>query len=533
MRIPGWLFFLSGLLVFVGMTGLCAVASYSLVRGTVIDARESGVEVPDVIELAGYALDPPEVDELDFNDYMSQRPLPPEPTDVPAFTAFLADQPAPTNTPQPGETLPPPTPTPLPDDTPEPTVAVPATEAGPTELPTWEDPRRITVLLMGVDQRSSEFDREDAHRTDTMILVQVDPVDDTIGLLSIPRDLWVRIPGFQSGRITTANYLGDLNELPGGGPQLAMDTVRANLGVSVDKYVRINFEVFEEVVDILAPEGVEICVEEPIFDPDFPDEGFGFIEVRFEPGCQMMRTEQLLQYARTRATDGGDFDRNRRQQQVLRALQEHLLSAGGITRFASQIPALYNELAASYETNFSVEEVLALGSLVSQISTDDINSGSINALHVTFDQTDEGDQILLPRQNAIADAVRQAFDPPRDLTLAELRERADLDNVRIVVYNNTSIRGLAGDTSEWLRGEHGIDVEAVGNIDPPQGAVGITIRTYTGQIDAARYLAALLGLPDTSIVPGDDGLTSADVMIVVGSDAQALISAPGAEGATP
>jgi len=529
MRIPGWLFFISGLLVFIGMTGLCALASYSLVRGTVIDARENGVEVPDVGELVSYALDPPEVEDLEFSDYMSQRPLPPEPTNVPSYADFLADRPAPTNTPQPGETLPPPTQTPLPEATPEPIAAQP-TDAGPTELPSWEDPRRITVLLMGVDQRSSEFDRENAHRTDTMILVQVNPVDETIGLLSIPRDLWVRIPGFQSARITTANYQGDLNELPGGGPQLAMDTVRANLGVSVDKYVRINFEVFEEVVDILAPDGVEICVEEAIYDPDFPDEGFGFIEVRFEPGCQMLQTEQLLQYARTRATDGGDFDRNRRQQQVLRALQAHLLSAGGIARFASQIPTLYNELADSYETNFSLEEVLALGSLVSRISTDNINSGSINALHVTFDQTDTGDQILLPRQNAIADAVQQAFDPPRDLSLAELRELADLDDVRIVVYNNTSIRGLAGDTSEWLRGEHGIDVEAVGNIDPPQEATAITIRTYTGEIDAARYLARLLGLPDTSIVPGDDGLTSADVMIVVGSDAQALLSAPGAAG---
>ena len=527
MRIPGWMFFLGLLTGFVAMTGLCAFASYSFVRSTVVDARENGVDLPDAGELLSYALDPPEfdTDELSFDEFAENRDPRPTLTPVISFNEFVANQPTPTNTPAPGETI-----------TPEPTAMPTEEESAPVEdvnvepsatpLPAWTDPRRLTVLLMGIDQRSAVEDAEDAYRTDTMILVQVDPVNEQVGVLSIPRDLFVTIPGFQANRITTANYQGDLNAVPGGGPALAMDTVRANLGVPVDKYVRINFDVFLEVVEVIAPDGVEICVEEEIYDPDYPDTGYGFIEVRFEPGCQILEPERLLQYARTRATQGSDFDRNRRQQQVLRALQEHLLSVGGITRFASQIPALYNELAASYETNFSVEEVLALGSLVSQISTDDISSGSINALHVTFDQTDEGDQILLPRQNAIADAVRQAFDPPRDLSLAELRERADLDNVRIVVYNNTTIRGLAGDTSEWLRGEHGIDVEAVGNIDPPQGAVGITIRTYTGEIDAARYLAALLGLPDTSIVPGDDGLTSADVMIVVGSDAQALISAP-------
>lgn len=521
MRIPGWFFFLSAVALFVGLTGLCAVLTFSFVRGTVIDARENGVELPDVVKLVEYAVDPPELagaQASDFESFAQNRQQRPTPTLVLSYQEFLTQQPPPDATP----------------DT-EPTQAVvdviptATTEPQEDQMPTWEDPRRLTVLLMGVDQRSSEFDTENAHRTDTMILVQVDPVNKTIGMLSIPRDLYVRIPGFQSARVTTANYLGDLNELPGGGPQLAMDTVRSNLGVTVDKYVRINFEVFTRVVDILAPDGVEVCVDESIYDPDYPDEGFGTIEVRFEPGCQAMNTERLLQYARTRATEGGDFDRNRRQQQVIRALQKHLLSVGGVTRFATQIPNLYRELSASYKTNLSLEEVLALASLVSQIPDDRISSGTINALHVTFGETADGQQILLPRQNALADAVQQAFDPPRNLTLAEYRERAEGENARIVVYNNTTIRGLAGDTREWLTGR-GVTVETVGNIDPPQDVTAITIRDYTGKPNTARYLAALMGLPSEAIIPGGDGLTSADIMIVVGSDAQQLISAPENDG---
>jgi polyisoprenyl-teichoic acid--peptidoglycan teichoic acid transferase len=522
MRIPGWLVFLTLIVSFVAMTGICAVGSYGFVRTTVIDARENGVELPDVGELVSYVVDPPEFDEkeLSFEAFNQARQIRPTPTIVIDYETFVAAQPTASSTPRPGETI-----TPQPSATPTEQTASGDVSAGPTALPAWEDPRRVNVLLMGVDQRSSEFDTERAHRTDTMILVQVDPVLKTIGMLSIPRDLFVDIPGFDDGRITTANYLGDSQAYPGGGPQLAMDTVRANLGVPVDLYVRINFEVFERVVDILAPDGIEICVEEEINDLDFPDEGYGFIQVRFEPGCQQMNTTQLLQYARTRATDGGDFDRNRRQQQVLRALQEHLLSAGGITRFATQIPRLYNELSDSYKTNISLEDVIKLGTLVSDVPNENITSGTINQLHTSFGQMADGAEILVPRQNALADVVAQTFDPPRNLTTAERRERAESENADIVVYNNTTITGLAGSTREWLTGR-GVDVAGVGNIDPPQNGTEILIRDYTGNPDTARYLADLMGLPQNAIRPGNDGATSADVMIVVGSDAESLIAAP-------
>src|SRR5690606_34612896 len=94
------------------------------------------------------------------------------------------------------------------------------------DIPEWNDPRRITILLMGIDQRSDAPEIEEAYRTDTMMIVQITPANDRIGVLSIPRDLWVDIPGYTAGRITTANYRGDLDRLPQGGPGLAMETVR-------------------------------------------------------------------------------------------------------------------------------------------------------------------------------------------------------------------------------------------------------------------------------------------------------------------
>lgn len=85
------------------------------------------------------------------------------------------------------------------------------------QLTPWDGAGRVTLLLLGVDYRDWEAQTE-ASRSDTMILLTLDPQTKTAGILSIPRDLWVSIPGFQHGKINTAYYLGDAYQLPGGGP---------------------------------------------------------------------------------------------------------------------------------------------------------------------------------------------------------------------------------------------------------------------------------------------------------------------------
>lgn len=489
MRVPAWMFII-GLVAFIAMTALCSVVSFSVAREFVINTEDSGIELPS------------------FQDFAAAQPTPSR-TAPPATV---------TNTPPPGVTF-----TPAPTTEPaEEAVNIAEANDPLAEIEPWNDLSRITILLMGIDQRSAVEERG-PFRTDTMILVQIDPIQKRAGVLSIPRDLWVDVPGYGGNRITRANYLGDLNELPGGGPVLAMDTVRANLGVQVDYFVRVNFEVFETVVDTLAPNGVEVCPQERIHDDKYPDAGYGFIVVTFEPGCQRLQSERLLQYARTRATQGSDFDRNLRQQEVLKGLQREVLSAGGILNFVTQIPALYSQLSDSYQTNLPLDEILSLAKLTSEIGQDDVTFKAINNLHVDFGMTEDGtQQILIPRQDSIRFVVQEAFNPVTGLSLADLRQRAEDEAAQIVVYNNTSISGLAGQTREWLTGR-GVTVSAVGNIEPPADATAITIRDYTGKPWTAQYLAALMNLPADAVVPGRDGLTSADVMVVVGSDVQTLL----------
>lgn len=478
MRIPGWLMIV-GLLVVIALTGGLALLAFNVARQVAIDAGNAGIQF------------------TGFDQTLRNLPTAtPFPTAAPAVIQAA--------TPAPGETVV------------TPTVGPTAT-LDPAADYTWDDPRRFTVLLMGIDQRKA-VEEKGPFRTDTMIVISVDPVRKTAGVLSIPRDLWVKIPGYNQGRINTANSLGDSNAYPGGGPALAAETVRQNLGISIDKYIRINFDVFTAVVNTLAPDGVEICVPEVIDDPNYPDAGYGFIHVHFDAGCQVLDAEKLLQYARTRNTNASDFDRARRQQQVLQAMREKVLSVGGITNFIGQAPALWQELSDSFVTNLTLDEIISLGTLVQEIPREKIQFGVIDNLYVDLATTNTGDQVLIPRTGAIRFLIQQVFNPQDDLSLSDLKSRADAEKASITVFNNTDVVGLAGQTRDWLAGR-GVDIASVGNTQQPDNADTI-IRVYTGKIWTGKYLAALMGLPADRVQPGADGLTTSDIAIVVGPDMQ-------------
>src|SRR6185369_8312461 len=112
---------------------------------------------------------------------------------------------------------------------------------------TWSDPRAINIVLFGIDQRTALA--EVSNNTDTIIILHIDPARNTMGVLSVPRDLWVNIPGFQTARINTAYATGEAFDYPGGGSALALETISQNLGINAENFVLINFTVFTTMVD--------------------------------------------------------------------------------------------------------------------------------------------------------------------------------------------------------------------------------------------------------------------------------------------
>ena len=263
-------------------------------------------------------------------------------------------------------------------------------------------------------------------------------------------------------------------------------------------------------------------MRELIDDPDYPDAGYGTIPVRFEPGCQRMNGERLLQYARTRATEGSDFDRARRQQEVLKAMQQQVVSLGGVGNLIAQVPALWDELSGSFKTNLTMDQIIRLGALVSEIDSGDITTGVIDNLYVTFATTAEGDKVLIPNYSAIRGLISRVFNPQEAVSEGDLRARALAENAAIAVFNNTDVAGLAGQTRDWLIGR-GLSVAQVGNTPGPNNSPTV-IRYYGGYEATARYLASLMNLPIDRVQPGADGLIAQGVAVIAGTDIQPLLS---------
>jgi LCP family protein required for cell wall assembly len=278
------------------------------------------------------------------------------------------------------------------------------TGPGPEAVPDWSERERVNILLLGIDQRPNE---EGPWRSDTMVLVTVDPQSMTAGALSIPRDLYVEIPGYGERRINMAHFLGEAYDYPGEGPGLAMQTIEYNFGIPVHYYIRINFQGFREIVDYLG--GVTIEVEEEIWDYRYPDGQYGYTTIHIPAGTQSMDGRMALQYARTRHS-GTDFDRLRRQRQVLLAIREKALRLDLIPK----IPALASTMGQSVITNLQLGEVVTLAQIATRIGAEDIRFAVIDeSMTVPVALEEEGD-VLFPKREKIRQVVEEVFDsaPP-------------------------------------------------------------------------------------------------------------------------
>ncbi len=230
-------------------------------------------------------------------------------------------------------------------------------EAGeqPGRMTQWVNVPALNVLLLGTDARPDEAD---VPRTDTMILASLDPQSQSLGLLSLPRDLWLPIPGLGfSSKINTAYQLGETEGYPGGGPQLAKDTVSSFIGQPVQYFVRVNFQGFVELVDLIG--GVDVVVPATIHDDQYPTEDYGYQTFHLDAGVQHLDGETALKYVRTRNIDD-DYSRARRQQQVIRAVADKVLRADMLPTLLPKLPRLLYTRRSSIETDIPMAVMLDL-----------------------------------------------------------------------------------------------------------------------------------------------------------------------------
>ncbi|MDQ3541137.1 MAG: LCP family protein, partial [Chloroflexota bacterium] len=233
------------------------------------------------------------------------------------------------------------------------------------DLPEWSGTDPVTILLLGVDKSV-----QGASRTDTLILVNIDPVGKTASMLSIPRDLKVVIPGYGINKINAAFALGEFNQVQGGGAGLTIRTIEANLGVPVHHFAQVDFDGFVRMIDTVG--GVTIDVPYPLKDDEYPADNYQYQRIYFPSGWQHLRGEQALQYARTRHQDG-DQRRSERQQQVLLALRDQAIDLDLI----SKLPTLIGQFGDSVRTDISVDTAIQMARLGREIPRDQITQYSL------------------------------------------------------------------------------------------------------------------------------------------------------------
>jgi LCP family protein required for cell wall assembly len=211
-------------------------------------------------------------------------------------------------------------------------------------------PRPTDLLILGVDARPGE---RYLTRTDSIMLLNVSPADLSVTVLSIPRDVFIEVPGYGEQRINTINVLGE-QEAEGSGPDLVRASLYESFGVDVDSYVRIDFQGFAALVDAVG--GVDIDIPKLIIDYEYPTIDGGTMTVRFDPGREHMDGERALQYARTRHQDG-DYQRAARQQQVMAAIVKKLFGPGAIIYG----PRVWQALQAHTDTDLGFWDMLGMG----------------------------------------------------------------------------------------------------------------------------------------------------------------------------
>lgn len=394
---------------------------------------------------------------------------------------------------------------------PPPSVAIPDSELPPV----WDGASRVNILFLGLDERDWAAGLG-APRSDSMILFTIDPLSKTAGMISIPRDLWVNVPGFGYSRINTAYSSGEGNKLPGGGPGLAMKTVEQFLGVPIQYYAQVDFGAFEEAIDAMG--GLEICVPEKIMVSVIGKAN----KYPIKPGCQTLPGYLALGYARNRKTEGGDVDRAKRQQEVIIALRNQVFSPANFPHMVAIAPDVYAEASSGLRTNLTFDDALKLGRLMTQIPVESIKQGVIDYSMGSFDNVilgGENASVVKPFPDKIRELRDLIFNVGGVLSPLAQGDPAALmqaDGARVRILNGSFTPGLEVNTGNYFLNQ-GMSVTEVGPAD--RAYDNTIIYVYSPKLYTLKYLQAVFGITSsTQIRIQSDPASTADIEVRLGND---------------
>lgn len=395
-------------------------------------------------------------------------------------------------------------------------------ESGPTPL-AWDGSSRVTILIMGLDYDDTEARK--TPRTDSMMLFSMDPQTNTAGIMSINRDLWVNIPGFDYGKINTAYFLGESYQLPGLGAGLAVETVEDFLGVPINYYARVDFDAFVKLIDeiggldIDVPYKTKISIIGGYTITDEKGRTYTREEMTLKRGLQHMDGKTALAYARSRHTAGGDYDRAARQQQVVDAIRGRVLALNMLPTLIAKAPKLYSDLSQGVHTNLTLSQIIQLALYAGKIPSQNIKHGLITEDSAYITMSADGQSILVPimeKIRAVRDETFATSGPlGTSLVSSDPLELMKAESARVSIRNGSSVEGLALLSAQYFQ-QQGVNVieQGAGDNYGYSYIIDITGKPYTLQ-----YFSRLLNLTPAQILSAPyDPNSSVDVIVVLGND---------------
>jgi LCP family protein required for cell wall assembly len=376
---------------------------------------------------------------------------------------------------------------------------------------------RINILLLGI----GGADHEGANLTDTIMIASINPVNHSAILLSIPRDLWVKIPGNGYQKINAAYAYGKENskaKTPVGqeqdGIKLLDQTLQPIIGIPIHYHAVIDFSAFKDIVNALG--GVTFYVPEQLYDPTIAWEN-KYNPVIAQKGTQTFDGQKALLYAKSRETSS-DFARGERQRQLLVAIKDKTLSVGTFSNPVKVIQLL-NSLGQNVYTDFDNGSIKCLYKQANQIPSSSITSlDMVTPPHNLLTTANmNGLSVVEPRAgvydySAIQNYIRNTL---KDSYLAQ-------ENASVAVYNATSVAGVATAQSNILK-SYGYNVTTVDNSPAPTNPATTTIVDLSKGVNkyTKHYLQKRYGVSVVSKVPSQFAITpptGTSFVIILGKD---------------
>lgn len=361
---------------------------------------------------------------------------------------------------------------------------------------------RINILVMGIPGG----DYPGAELTDTIMVVSIEPQGRGVTMLSIPRDLWVKIPNHGFQKINEAHAIGEQTKYPGGGPQLAKETIQQLLDLPIHYYIRVDFVGFKKLIDAIG--GIDVTVEKDLKDYWYPNQNGGRETFYLKKGTYHMDGELALKYARSRQSTS-DFDRARRQQQILIAAKDKVLKDKTYLDI-KKMEEILKIVGDHFKTDLQIWEIKKIAEIGEKIDYNKIfnyvldNSPS----GILISSNKGGAYVLLPKNNdyaKIAAFAHQIFD---DIYIKE-------ENARIEILNGTYYSKQATYLADFLK-KYGYNIVKTGFVENRNVKKTVILDYTNGEKPyTINYLQKRLNAEVINKKPENNDI---DIQIIIGTD---------------